>query len=262
MNAIHRVFLLALTLFAAPLAAQDNDDLAHDASEMARFKDAARIGMFSSYDPTGGNNDGFSGDHSYIRKEGEGLVIAELEGAGVLTRIWTPTPLENDIEFYIDGAAEPTMTLPFADLFSGRVAPFQGDLVGTGVGGYYSYVPIRFNDGIKVVIRAERVQFFQINYKLYEESGNNPSFSPDQRFALKGPDLLGTAVDIAADLASGETLTLFDTDRPGRIKSLRLYPAERLASAERDIDIRITWDGSDTPAIDMPVTEFYAHSFG
>ncbi|MDR2927946.1 MAG: hypothetical protein LBV41_07090, partial [Cytophagaceae bacterium] len=43
----------------------------------------------SSYDRTGGNDDGFSGKYSSIRREGNTLVLADLKGAGVINRIWT-----------------------------------------------------------------------------------------------------------------------------------------------------------------------------
>ncbi len=46
----------------------------------------------SSYDRTWGNDDGFSGKYSYVRKENGHLVLAEFEGPGVVNRIWTPTP--------------------------------------------------------------------------------------------------------------------------------------------------------------------------
>ncbi len=55
---------------------------AQDVSEMEKlsrldllptFKDSVKIGSFSSYDRTGGNDDGFNGTHSFIRKEAGGL---------------------------------------------------------------------------------------------------------------------------------------------------------------------------------------------
>src|SRR5262245_36647629 len=61
---------------------------------LAEFGTGARVEQISSYDRTGGNDDGFSGRYSFLRKEGENLVLAELEGPGVIQRIWTPTPTE------------------------------------------------------------------------------------------------------------------------------------------------------------------------
>lgn len=46
--------------------------------ELPLARSAVRIGAYTSADPSGENDDGFSGAHSYIRKEGDGLVIADL----------------------------------------------------------------------------------------------------------------------------------------------------------------------------------------
>ncbi|MGZ3357468.1 MAG: hypothetical protein ACXVBO_21830, partial [Isosphaeraceae bacterium] len=43
---------------------------------------------FSSYDRTGGNNDGFNGTYSRIRAEDGNSVLAEVDGPGVVQRIW------------------------------------------------------------------------------------------------------------------------------------------------------------------------------
>ncbi len=72
----------------------------------------------SSYDRTGLNDDGFSGKYSYIRKEGDKLVLADLKGPGVINRIWTPTPVDGIIEFYFDGEKNPRIRMPFIDLYS------------------------------------------------------------------------------------------------------------------------------------------------
>ena len=44
---------------------------------------------FSSYDRAGGNDDGLSGAWSALRVEDGDSVIAELEGPGVINRLWT-----------------------------------------------------------------------------------------------------------------------------------------------------------------------------
>ena len=67
------------------------------------MRQSVEVGMISSYDRTGGNDDGFSGKYSFIRKEENGLVIADLVGPGMITRIHTPSPTEDIIEFYFDG---------------------------------------------------------------------------------------------------------------------------------------------------------------
>ena len=88
---------------------------------LPEYRDGCHVEQFSSYDRTWGNDDGFSGKYSYLRKENGGLVIAEMEGAGVINRIWTPTPNDNMLSFYFDGKSEPGLRIRFSDLFSGKV---------------------------------------------------------------------------------------------------------------------------------------------
>ena len=110
---------------------------------LPQYRHATKVAMISSFDTTGGNDDGFSGTYSYIRKEGENrLVVADLKGPGVIQRIWTPTPTADTIQFYFDGEAHPRINMKFEDLFSTGVFPFQSPLAGNEVGGYYCYIPI------------------------------------------------------------------------------------------------------------------------
>jgi hypothetical protein len=252
-----RAGLLVAALFwlgAARVAAQSQVSplTMTDIAELARFRPVERVGMFSSYDRSGGNDDGFTGRYSYLRKEGDGLVLAELTGAGVITRIHTPTPIDAPIEFYIDGETTPSIAMPFSDVFRGDKAPFTGDLVGHALGGYYAFTPIEFTRSIKVVVRAPTLQFYQINYALY---------APEAEFAprARAP---GARVDSYVDLAAGATATLYETTEPGRIVSLRLGPASAFVGLARDIDLRVTWDGAAQPAIEAPVADLFGFYFG
>ena len=60
---------------------------------LPEFRSNCIVEQISSYDKTGGNDDGFNGTYSYIRKENNKLVIADLKGPGIINRIWTPTLL-------------------------------------------------------------------------------------------------------------------------------------------------------------------------
>lgn len=251
--------LIALTVIvssildcAAPANAQNPTEAMYSIDELARFRPVERVGMFSSYDRSGGNDDGFTGRYSYLRKEGDGLVIAELKGAGVLTRIHTPTPIDAPIEFYIDGEPTPGIAMPFSDIFRGDRPPFTGDRVGHALGGYYAFTPIEFARSIKVIVRAPRLLFYQINYALYAPRAE---FTPRARAP-------SAQIDRYADLAPGATATLYETAEPGRIVSLRLGPVSAFVSPARDIDLRVTWDGAAQPAIEAPVGDLFGFGFG
>ncbi len=222
----------------------------------------AKTGSFSSYDRTGGNDDGFSGRYSFLRKEGDGLVIAELKGAGALTRIWTPTPTSDPVEFYFDGESAPRLRLPFRDLFSGKTPPFVPPLAAPGAGGYVSYVPLEFTRSIKVIVRAKLVQFYQINYVLYQPGTLARAYHAEDTVAPPRVETNGRRSQSEHVVLAGKAVTLWETQRPGRIVSLKLGPPAAFAGRERSLALRIYWDGSSRPAVETPVGDFFGYSFG
>jgi hypothetical protein len=251
---------------------------------LPQLKKSVRTGSISSYDRSGGNDDGFSGKYSFVRKEAGGLVLADLKGPGLIYRIWTPTPTEDLMEFYFDGETTPRIQIKFRDLFTGQQSPFLAPIAGSGAGGFYSYLPLPFQKSCKVLMRAEKVQFYQINYALYPESTSIESFtrvlSPIQSQQLdRARQLWGSAgADISSygvstpdrlevlksrqSLAPGQKITLFELARPGRIAGFRLGPAQAFAGKDRNITVRIYWDGAKQPAVLSPVGDFFGYSWG
>jgi len=251
---------------------------------LPRFKESVKVGLVSSYDRTGGNDDGFSGKYSFIRKEPGGIVIADLEGPGVIYRIHTPTPTADVIEFYFDGEAAPRLSLKITELFDGTRAPFLSPLVGSGVGGYTSYVPLTYRRSCKILVKAETFQFYDLNFATYPADFVLPTYqdppSADflrhvenaaRLFGRTGSDITdvlipaGTAIRtkaVQASLPAGRKVPLFKTSGSGRILGLRLGPAAAFAGRDRDILIRMYWDGAKEPAVDCPVGDFFGYSFG
>lgn len=250
---------------------------------LARFRTPVKVGMVSSYDRTGGNDDGFSGRHSFLRKEGDGLVIADLQGPGCVYRMWTPTPTDDPVEFYFDGEAQPRLTVPFRKLFDGTRPPFVSPVSGFGAGGFWTYYPLPYRRSLKVVVRAPRVQFYQINYATYGPEQNVQTFRPD---ALPQPQALETAQQIlgstgsdltkwvapegsrtrttrvTGSLSAGKPLSLYSSRKGGRILGLKISPASALAGKDRAVLLRAYWDGSRDPAILSPAGDFFGFSWG
>ena len=282
------IALLGLSAGSAELFAADDwvpgiQDL-YRLDRLPVLRESTHVASVSSYDRTGGNNDGFGGQFSFFRKEEDGLVLAELTGPGVITRIWTPTPTDDLLEFYFDGEDEPRIQVKFRELFMGTHPAFERPLVGFGAGGFYCYVPLPYKKSCKVFIRAERMQFYQINYATYPEDMVPASFStsprPEQRRHIeKAKALFGSVgADISAYVApeggpvermssratlkAGETVTVLDVDRPGRIVGIRMGPAEALVEKKRDIVLRAYWDGDTEPAILSPAGDFFGYAWG
>ncbi len=267
MSAISRLLtfggaVLALILFAcdgvqspAPVHSSGPRPLVVGAAELGRLdllpqlKPSVEVGLVSSYDRSGGNDDGFSGKYSFIRKEPGGLVIADLKGPGVIYRFHTPTPTDDTIEFTFDGEAAPRISRKISELFDGAHAPFLAPLVGAGAGagGRYSYVPITYRRSCKIVVKAETFCFYQINYARFPEGADIPTYEnpPSAEYLRRLEEagrLLGRAgTDISdalvpggarlerltarGNLPPGGTLELFAASVPGRVVGLKIGPA-------------------------------------
>lgn len=246
---------------------------------LAKYQANVTVKQISSYDTTGGNDDGFSGKYSFLRKENDALVIADLKGPGIIQRIWTPTPTADTICFFFDGETSPRLELKFIDLFSGERYPFVRPVVGNEVGGYYCYLPIPYKNSCKIVFKGKRMQFFQIQYQ--ELTGPNsvatfPSkFSKAEEEALagviafwksSGAQLLASQQFKTATkevvLKPGETLPVFSHNGGGRIVGLEITPQSQLNDQFKELILRARWDNDPVPAINSPLGDFFGYAFG
>ncbi len=251
---------------------------------LPQYRDNSLVHQISSYDTTGGNDDGFSGKYSFLRIENNNLVIADLKGSGVIQRIWTPTPTEDTIQFYFDGENSPRISIKFIDLFTGDKYPFLRPIVGNEVGGYYCYLPIPYQKSCKIVYKGKRMQFIQIQYRQNTDQNSIVSFP--KKFSEKDADALALAIktwssygkaviDLSQSdssgiksktstirLKSGEVTTLFKDNNGGRIIGFELIPQSDLSSGFKDLLLRATWDDEKVAAINCPLTDFFGYAFG
>jgi Protein of unknown function (DUF2961) len=271
---------LAVSLYLGPAVLAQSSPAMEDLyriDQLPRLRTFVKVASVSSYDRTGGNDDGFSGKYSFIRKEGDALVIAELQGPGVITRIWTPTPNDSPMEFFFDDEKVPRLVLPFRDIFRGDHAPFLAPLAGSGGGGFYSYVPLVFRHSCKIRLRGPKMQFFQINYGVYAPGTNVVTFDPadgslrdeiarvQQAWSsiARGTSPLGSQSHHQEQiLEPGKSAILFEAEQGGRVVAIRLSPASAFAGPDRRLVLRATWDGDSEPAILAPVGDFFGYSFG
>jgi hypothetical protein len=241
------------------------------------------VEQLSSYDPTGGNQDGFSGQYSYIHKEGNNLVLADLKGPGVIERIWTPTPTDDMMEFYIDGEKTPRLRIRFSDLFSGKVYPFVHPLCANQVGGYYCYVPIPYAKSCKVVFCGPRIMFHQIEHRDltgYDVKSYTGTFTAEEKTALDAAcrtwnDLTPSCPEYAVGRSAGAQLvekhftlmpgqetTFFEQNTGGRIAGFEIDGGSAFEGLNKDVVLNATWDDDTRPAIHAPVADFFGYAFG
>jgi hypothetical protein len=262
-----------------------------DLSLLARLRDPGvqPIG-FSSYDRSGGNNDGFAGKYSKIRVEGGNSVLAEVAGPGVIQRVWfthttdkRPGLLDGKrehLKVYLDQGIAPALDVPLEQIFDGTLPQFPRPLSFEGSGGYVSYVPIPFRRGCKVVVQGLGVRFYQINIVTLPADVEVATFTepatPERLRELataagfwSRPEAAESGQSPPLDLAVYKVRLLAHSQvvyglRPGpaTVHSLRIRPATGFEEAWRASRLRITWDEADDPGVDVPIGHFFGWAEG
>jgi hypothetical protein len=255
-------------------------------------------GMFSSYDRKSkydeetdsyidwaANNDGLT--PQYIRKEGENMVLAEMDGPGAIVRIWSASPKKGHVKIYIDGSETPTIDLPFIDYFNTSELPvfrYPNLVYETNARGFNNYVPITFQKSIKIVGEPEWGQYYHFNYITFPEGTDVETFktmpTPDVKMALQKADrMLGDDVgqsipDNSRALSEINQLTV----NPGEMKNalkikgkraitmlkVKMGPLdeEQIAEAYRKTIISINWDDEPEPSVWSPIGDFFGSAPG
>ncbi len=261
----------------------DELELLKRVDRLPAYRENQLMEQESSYDRTGGNNDGFNGTYSFIRKEKEGLVLAEFEGPGVVNRIWTPTPTNDTLLFYFDGERVPRLKIRFMDLFSGEVEPFIKPVCGNEIGGYYCYIPIPFAKSLKIVFKGEQIMFHQIQYrklpgmKVESWTGN---------FSASDRELLAEVSNVWADISPtvdqytsglsaeirtedksftikpGEEVSFFEKNTAGRIVGFEIDGGTAFEGIYKDMILSAKWDNEQIEAIHAPLADFFGYAYG
>lgn len=256
----------------------------YDLSLLPRYETGIYAAQESSYDRTGKNDDGFGGTYSFVRKNPDGtLVLFEQQGPGYINRIWTPTPTDDTLDFYLDDSIKPSFSIVYRDLYTGKNYPFVAPLCSNQLGGFYCYLPIPYSKYCKIVLRAQKTMFHQIGYKRFpgnqpvktfslplsnseraalERIGklwNNPMVTASDLHALKAPVKLTTNT---VNIRPGQTLTIYQSASPGRIAGFELITGSAPDTIARAIDLKIAWDGEPTPAVYCPLADYFGYAFG
>lgn len=249
------------------------------------YREGSVESQVSSWDTTGGNDDGFSGKYSFVRRNKDSsLVLFDIKGAGAINRIWAGTVTIDTLDFFINDTLHPSFSIKHEDLFSGKVFPFVAPLCGTELGGYYCYFPILFHTGCRTIARAKKMQFHQIQYRQYPKGFRVQSFtmnlSKDEKKSLSSiatcwnkenrcipnficegrNDLLTATANI--EIKPGEKNSLFILKEGGRILGTEFYLAGPHTAFNKNIDLQIHWDDDKNPAVGCPLAGFFGYAFG
>ncbi len=231
-----------------------------------------RVTLFSSFDRSGGNQDG----SGYLRKEGDWYVIAEMEGPGAVTRIWSANP-KGMIRIYIDDGSEPLLQRSFRDLFLSNIKPFVKPFVRSSIrsnGAYWSYIPIPFGKFCKIAI--DELCYYQIECAGFPPQTQVepltipfPSALEKQiktignrfRASVKPPFRTGKQIKehkYRVKLTAGASIDLATFSGPGVIRGMRMTWPKNSKDAGRELMLRCYWDGEAFPSVQAPIRDFFS----
>ena len=221
-----------------------------------------------------------------IRMEGKQMVMAEMEGPGVIWRIWSAKADKGHVKITLDGQPQPAVDLPFDHYFDAKHAPFAYPSLGyESARGRNLYFPIPYQKSCKVVADPGWGRYYQFTYTTYPKGTRLPTFTadlpPEAVSALKEADQflqtrLGTdpsprrkgqqTQHKTAAVGPGQTAVVARYTQPGAITGIRARldlkdRADQMA-ALRHLVLRITWDGAATPAVWCPLGDFFGTAPG
>jgi hypothetical protein len=193
-----------------------------------------------------------------------------------------------NIRFYFDDEPTPRVDMPVTQFFGGNSAPFLAPLVSyyrTADGGNISYVPMPFRKSVRAALAPAVIpengkyvgpRMFQIAVKRFTaDPGPFETFqlSLDQEetalleqvrqaWNRRGAHPYPSDQDVALQrffILAPRAPESVHLGEPGTITTLKLLVPDNL---EGGLELRISWDGAETPAVSGPLRALFGTAEG
>ncbi len=212
---------------------------------------------------------------------GKEYVLLDVAGPGAVVRLWSSNPPAGSVlRVYVDGAATPSLEVPFQDYTNGRWKVVE-PLSSAKSGGFNSYVPLPYAKQIKVTCDKDGYAY-QVNYRTYAAGTEVKSFSASDVDGAKSiiDEVQASLIDPRApfmnptdpvtkekfELAGGASRTLELPPGPGAVRYIAMgitipdgSPSKR-ALAYQNIVIQAEFDGNKT--VWAPLAAFFGGGVG
>lgn len=203
------------------------------------------------------NDDG----QGFIRLENGKKVLAEMEGPGVIWRIWTAPPGEGRLMIYLDESEKPVLEFSFMEMYM-RWGRYYGypNLVYRAGRSFNFCIPIPYQKSCKIIADPNWREYYNIGYTTYPKGTLLPKFEgefdSEASAALEHVNrLLGNRGNPPHDprpgeknetkqvtVGPGETITIFQAKGTRAITSinvtLHLGNVVTLATLDREARVR------------------------
>ncbi|MCB9368934.1 MAG: DUF2961 domain-containing protein [Calditrichaeota bacterium] len=237
----------------------------------------AQIHHFSSWSRNGSNSDlGFY----YGPDQFGNQILADVEGPGVVTDMWWTQDLQTSAwrwRLFVDDTTNALIDTPLVYPF-GLMSPFLPPAADSSSGGYYSYVPIPFQDHIRITYNDARDIYYHVSVITFPPGTPVESFTmpPSTDYMTRLDSLsarlstpqtpiyvpLESASNFATVLNPGERVTAFDEALSGQTRRILLVLQNRTQSVFENFWIRVYTDGYPIPDIEGPVSAAMASPLG
>ncbi len=222
----------------------------------------------------------------FIRQEGEEFVFAEIDGPGVIWRIWSALAKEGHVKIYLDGAEEPAVDLPFIGYFNLENEPFTYPaLVHETARGQNCYVPIGFQKSCKITAEKDWGAYYHFTYTTYPEGTVVPTFARElSAGATRALDRANAAlissgpgslvrrrhqqrITKEVTIQPGETATIVQLEGAQAITDIAVNTTVPDDTPEdlnvlRELALHMYWDGESQPSVWAPLGDFFGTAPG
>ncbi|OHB01084.1 MAG: hypothetical protein A3F53_00105 [Candidatus Zambryskibacteria bacterium RIFCSPHIGHO2_12_FULL_48_10] len=247
--------------------------------------------QISTYDTTGGNDDGFHLNlRRYVDSNGDWVIFDEY-GAGALYRmqmnVWNGGRIapSTRIKFYFDNETAPRLNKTMAEFFGKDQrysAPLNSPLTffddhnSTGLYGKdrfaINYYPFPFKQHLKITMSPQdngAIKWYQFTYLKFSNDNLVTSWqgmTQDSSLVRSQWNNLGAdpksqvgnvEVNKVSSIPAGTSATIFDLSGQGSISSINLELVPGMPQLFKEARIQMYWDGSSVPAVDMSLGSFF-----
>jgi Protein of unknown function (DUF2961) len=250
--------------------------------QCAQFSSYDRASRYDSATGKYLNWDANGDGEGIIRKEGNQMVLAEMQGPGCIWRIWSAAPNKGHVRIYLDGGPEPAVDLPFTGYFDGKNEPFtRAAIVHSVSRGWNNYTPIPYQKSCKIVADPGWGLYYHFNYETFPQGTVVPTFNrhlapeesaaldkASQRLSACGPNELPRehVVSGACRMDNEQANVVMDIEGPAAITSIRVKTHTPASPADfealRAMTIQIQWDDETAPSVWAPLGDFFGTAPG
>jgi len=247
-----------------------------------------------TYDPTGGNGFGMflSMFKKYVDEKGD-IVFFDAYGPGSLNReqmnIWINNGVgaqnkDVRIKYYFDDETEPRIDIPVYEFFNGEHPPVTGPFAFRQKSQFgVVYYPFAFEKRLRIALSdtsltrmvkdsiEKSCNWFQFDYLTFPPGTKVKTWDPEtvseyETIARNQWENLGQnpkstegdqIVERNISLRAGEQAVLLDIKDEGSITAIQFNIDPFTAETFYNTVIRIHWDDSTLPAVDMPISYFF-----